>query len=1087
MDMSGLDTEREIDELEARERRRRRFGRSAVWWTLGAAVVLGVAFLPRIASVPAVRERIVARLNASVAPVSVAVDHWRLRWLGGQRLDGVRLYDPVQGLTISIPAVDVSNGLVKLLPFGTIDAGEVTLDQPVVRFTRARAIGPWEMLPATGVVEQAEVRGAGAETAVAAARPFELPKIAVIARLVVRNGQVVVGGSADGETTLADQVNASLRLNTWDQPLMIDAACVVPGGAGDGTVSAKGQLPTPRLLVARAFDDPACAGHMALAITGFDLEQVRPLLEARTGAAWGAGGLLDAEVSVRAAGLHETVVEAEVAITRFTFAFPGFNPSPPADVTVAVSAKRDDRGVAIHSCAVQTPWARLSADGRFGSLSAGAVPVGRIAVTGGVDAAAIIRDFRPLLKLPPEVRMERGTLSFAGVVEGTEQARTLRLKATADTLTVFYKNERVPLMPAPRVTLDLDMPYAGPAELNALDVVLPFAQISGSGRLDKGLISGKIDLTAFSRAYRNLWTACPPMIGQILFQVAAAKKGDRSEMTATVGVEDLAVEIGVGQRIVVERADNQIAFAVPMNAGWPTLASSVISGTLTSAVSGLALQTGAWSVKERDVRAQGTVEVALGEGYLRLSDATLISAAARVSVPALRADWALKDRATAIAGEAVMEADLGVVSGWRRVSREGVAPSRLNGGLHVRLAAANAPTGTRITLASALTNLVIAAAGQDAPMREKRIALSAAALLARDGQTLGVESAELATDWLAATAKGRVRDVTDGATASLTGTLAVDYDALSVKLTEAGVRGVTVSGKPAPRPFECAGGLGGGLASLRSFGAAEGSLGIGEIRVLGLKLAAADVSFAFDEGLLKLDYQPASGTGFLRLKPVIQAAADPAVLEIGGAVPILDRVPLTQEFTDTVLAMLNPLLRGCVVGSGLVELHLNETRIPLAPGAQQQIDATFAVTLREASFTPRGTLADVLDLAGIEHRTMRIPDTTIQAVCRDGRIQSEPFEVAVDGHPIRFRGSVGLDQTVSYLVEVPLTEKLVGRTVWPYLKGQTIRVPVIGTLTALKIDSDAVKKEINRLLKEAGTKALGDVANEQFKRLLRER
>jgi hypothetical protein len=1084
MDMSGLDTEREIEDIEARERRRRRFGRTAVSLTLAAAVVIGVAFLPRIASLPAVRERIVARLNASIAPVSVAVDNWRLRWFGGQRLEGVRLHDPARGLTLSIPAVDVSSGLVKLLPFGTIDVGNVTLDQPVVRLTRARSLGEPETISVTGAVEQAAVR---TPLAPVAARPFALPNIAVRATFVVRNGRAVAEGLADGETVLAEQVNASLRLNTWDQPLTLEAACVAPGGAGDGTVSAKGQLPTPRVLVARAFDDPACTAQIALTIKGLDLQQVRPLLEARTGAAWGAGGVLDAEVSVRAAGLRETAVEAGVSIARFTFAFPGFKPSPHGDVTIAVSARRNGQGVAIESCAVKSPWARLSADGRLGSLVGGAVPVGRIAVTGGVDLAAVVRDFRPLLNLTPEVRMDTGTLSFAGAVEGTEQARTIRLKATADHLAVFYKNERVPLTPAPRVTLDLTMPTAGPAELTALDVVLPFAQISGSGRLDQGLVSGKIDLTAFSRAYRKLWTACPPMIGQILFQIAAAQKGQRSEVTATVGVEDLAVEIGTGQRIVIERADNQIAFAVPMAAGWPSLTANVVKGTLSSAGSGLALQTGAWSVREPQVRARGTVEVALGEGSVSLSDMTLATAAARVSVPKLRFEWARKDRAAAFAGEAAMEADLGVVSGWRRVSREGVAPPRVNGGLQVRLTAENAPTGTRITLAGAITNLVIASAGREAPMREKRIALSAAALLARDGQTLGVDSAELTTDCLTVTAKGRVRDVTGGATASLTGTLAVDYDALSAKLTQAGARGVAVSGKPGPRPFEFAGGLGGGLASLRSFGTAEGALGIGEIRVLGLKLAAADASFALDEGLLKLDYQPASGSGAVRLKPLIQVAAEPAVLEIGGAVPILDRVPLTQEFTDTVLAMLNPLLRGCVAGSGLVEMSVDETRIPLAPGAERQIDAKFAVTLREASFTPTGTLAEVLDLVGMEHRTMRIQDTTMRAVCRDGRIQSEPFELVIDGQAVRFSGSVGLDQTVSYLVELPLSEKLVGHAAWPYLKGLTIRVPVIGTLTALKIDKEAGKKEINRLLKEAGTKALGDAAREQLNRLLRNR
>ena len=115
--------------------------------------------------------------------------------------------------------------------------------------------------------------------------------------------------------------------------------------------------------------------------------------------------------------------------------------------------------------------------------------------------------------------------------------------------------------------------------------------------------------------------------------------------------------------------------------------------------------------------------------------------------------------------------------------------------------------------------------------------------------------------------------------------------------------------------------------------------------MLGLKLATADASFAMDEGLLTLDYQPASGAGAVRLKPLLQAAADPPVLELGGATPLLDRVPLTQAFTDTVLALVNPLLRGCATGDGMVSLALAETRVPLGADMGRRLDTTFALSL----------------------------------------------------------------------------------------------------------------------------------------------
>ncbi len=1169
MDMSGVDTEREIEERDAWERRRRRFGVSALLWLLLIAVALGAAFLPRIVSLPAVRERVVARVNAAIAPATVAIGDWSFRWFGRQRLADVRFADPAQGVAFAVKEVDVSSGWVNLLPFGTVDAGRVTLEEPVVRVARARGDGTLRGVPSKGTTDLLDeavkqtadhVKSAG----LPAGRPITLPQLTVLAELVVHNGRIVAEGFADGETVLAERVNATVRLRTWDKPVELSADYIVPGGERDGTVAVTGELPPVRLLAAQAFDDPAFAGRLSLKMNGLDLRVLRPLVEAFVGAAWLERGVADAEASVQFTGLQQTALNADLAIARFSLAAPGCQPSPPEDVTLTVSAKRDAQGVAIRSCEVRSPWGKVSAEGHYETAATGAVPMGQIALTGGVDVAAIVRDFRPLLGLTPEVRVDRGTLSVAAVIAGTERARTLQFDAAANDFAVFYNDEPVRLTPSPQVSVGVVMPYTEPPELTALDIVLPFARVSGEGRLDQGKLSGQVDLTAFSRDYRKLWVACPPMVGHILFQVTAKQNGSRSEVLATVGVEDLAAEILPGKRVVIRRADHQLAFKIPLADGKPLpeasdvrLASVFDGGTVSGAVArvvlpqgdreaeisgisgaveldlgqiaaaihpvlplppgasvggrlvanltaevgggtvrsrikaavhGLTLQTTAWSIDEPDMRAEGSMDIAIGDGAIRLFDLALTASAAQVSVPELRLVLPRDEQGLSVSGEAVAKADLGVISGWRRPSRDGAAPARVDGKVQLQMKAEGVTAGTRLTADGTVDDLTVSAQGSGASLRVKQVTMRAAAVLAPDGNSLVVESAGLAAaEWFRTTAKGRVYDLSGAAQASLTGTVAVDYDALSAKLAALGMRGVTFSGKPGPRPFAFTGALGGGIQSLRSFGAAEGALGVGSIRVLGMELAMADMTFALDEGLLKIDYQPVVGAGAVRVTPLIQTAAEPPVLEIGGPVPILDRVPLTQEFADTLLAMINPFLRGCVVGGGFVDLTVAETHIPLVAGAEQQIDTQLSLTLREATFTAMGSLAEALDLVGIEKRMITVRETTIQAVCRNGRIQPEPFELTVDGHIVGFEGSVGLDQSVSYLIVLPMTERLVGRSVWPYVKGLKVHVPVKGTLTNLQLDKDAAKKEISRLIKEVTSKALGDAARDQLNRLLRER
>jgi len=1172
MDMSGVDTEQDIAEQERWERRRRRFGLAAFLWLVLAGLVLGVVFLPRIASLPPVRDRIVARINASLAPAALSVDDWTLRWRGGQRAEGIRFVDPARGVAVAVAGADVSAGLLKLIPYRSVDAGVVTLREPLVRLARAvpaagaSAEASAEESPAQPTKLTASTPAAGgtvaappAATAVAGPRSALL-RIPVRAETVVRDGRIVVAGG-DGDTVLADRVAGTLTLEAWDKPVALKGECRVPFGDGGGTVRVDGELPEPRLLLARAFDDPACKGRLALAVTALDLRVLRPLLATLTGAEWVRQGVLDLTAEATLAGLQQATIETELAVADFSFAAPGLQPSPEGDVALTLAARRDARGVAIRSCALRSPWGAVSAGGRLEATATTAVPIGKIAVTGTVDVAAAVRDFKPFLGLDEMVRAERGTIRFAGAVAGTAQARTMQWDASAEDLRLFYGDEPVRLMPPPRAALSVRLPYTEPPELTALDVVLPFARVSGSGRLDRGSVSGKVDLTALSRDYRRIIRACPPMVGQILFQLTAARNGAFSEVSATAGIADLAVEVRPGKRAVVQQADTHLAFRIPLQGGMPQpeaddvrwvcafeggsvsgavarvtlprggqpvaaegvraaldldvravlqafrtllplpagataegrlllnltaeVAGGAAEGKFTAAGRGLALQTTAWSAREPDARAEGALSFDDAGGTAGLANLSFTARAARIAVPRLRVRGLRGGGPLAVDGAADVSADLGEVSRWRRPSRDGAAPPQIDGSLRLRLDAAAAPGGTRLALDGALDGLSFAPARGRGRLREKRVALKGAAVLAADARTLELDALGIATEWLDLAAKGEIADLTGAAAAALRGTVAVDYGVLAQRLAASGMNHVALSGKPGPRPFTFKGDLGGGLAPLRSFAAAEGTLGVGGIRLLEMDVAPADAALALREGVLTLSYQPAAGAGAVRLRPVVQVAVDPPVLEIGGGAPILDRVPLTQAFTDTLLAMVNPLLRGCLVGGGTVDLTAAETLIPLAAVAAEQVETTLAVTLHDCPFTVAGVLAEAFDLAGIERREIVVKQTTIRAVCRDGRIQTEPFEMAVNDHKVRFHGSVGFDQSVAYVVELPLTEKLVGREAWPFLKGLTLRLPVTGTLTNLKLDKEAGRKEVSRILREAAARALGAAAAERLNELLR--
>jgi hypothetical protein len=186
---------------------------------------------------------------------------------------------------------------------------------------------------------------------------------------------------------------------------------------------------------------------------------------------------------------------------------------------------------------------------------------------------------------------------------------------------------------------------------------------------------------------------------------------------------------------------------------------------------------------------------------------------------------------------------------------------------------------------------------------------------------------------------------------------------------------------------------------------------------------------------------------------------------------------------DELLARVNPLLRHCTALGGRVDFVVRSCRIPLGPEAKQSGTMTAQINLRDVKLMPAGALAELMSLAGMEQRVITIKQYTINAEVRDGRVRPQPITIPISDTSVVFTGSVGLDGTLAYAADVPLSEGLVGREAGKYLKGEHIRVPVTGTLGDIRLDSEAARAEIKRLIRKAVEKAAVDKLGGLFDQL----
>jgi hypothetical protein len=104
---------------------------------------------------------------------------------------------------------------------------------------------------------------------------------------------------------------------------------------------------------------------------------------------------------------------------------------------------------------------------------------------------------------------------------------------------------------------------------------------------------------------------------------------------------------------------------------------------------------------------------------------------------------------------------------------------------------------------------------------------------------------------------------------------------------------------------------------------------------------------------------------------------------------------------------------------------------------------------------------------------LQLPEQALPFEMAGGRIYHRDLQVAAKDVVIRTRGSVGVDQTLDLLAEVPVQDRWVERE--PLLagfRGQTLQIPMSGTLTSPRLDRRGVENFTKQLLGGAAQKLL---------------
>lgn len=369
---------------------------------------------------------------------------------------------------------------------------------------------------------------------------------------------------------------------------------------------------------------------------------------------------------------------------------------------------------------------------------------------------------------------------------------------------------------------------------------------------------------------------------------------------------------------------------------------------------------------------------------------------------------------------------------------------------------------------------------------EDQVKLTADLKRSVDGKMLTIENIQLNSTPLSVSAAGNLNQAGRQKKLDAAGSINLDLKMLSPYLEKiAGPQQITITGR-GNNPFHLKM-ISGGQRWTDSLKQTDftGAIRADSIDAFGLGISATEIPIqvANESALAKL-VATANG-GQLDLQPTLHLQKEPYMLTLPQDTHILKDVEITDAMAERLMSKIHPVFQGSVQADGRVDLYMQHFNWPLDDKFRDKTD--FAGTLRLKGVRIKSTqmLSGILSLVGVHGNEMDFKDLDIDFVARNGRIETSPIELEIDGYPIALHGSVGFDKSLDYVAKLPITPKLVGDKAYGYLEGVTIDVPIRGHSSNPDIDKGTVQEASASLAEQALKKSLEKGVQNVLEKLLK--
>jgi hypothetical protein len=263
----------------------------------------------------------------------------------------------------------------------------------------------------------------------------------------------------------------------------------------------------------------------------------------------------------------------------------------------------------------------------------------------------------------------------------------------------------------------------------------------------------------------------------------------------------------------------------------------------------------------------------------------------------------------------------------------------------------------------------------------------------------------------------------------------------------------------------------------------RGEIGWDWINAYGMQVGRGTLAMELRDGVLNCaPVDLAVGNGRVHLAPVVNLTSAATELQMPAGV-VVDHVELSPEMCRQAVGYVAPLLAGVTQSQGEISLALDACRIPLAQPTTG--DAIGRLTLHTVQVSSGPIIQEMASLIGTTAALQAKPDCEVQFRMVNGRVYHQGLELSMPGITLRTQGSVGFDQSLALLVDMPIPAQWLAQTgLTTQLQNQALRVPLAGTLSRPALDGGEVQRQLGQFLGRASSGLIENGINRGLQNLL---